>query len=116
MRSEKRRSPRFGISQFVTIGFGRETFLHADALNISRLGLLCTTEQHIDPGTRIFLSLVLEGDERINCEAVVTRSMRMETGFQVAMSLVEFSPEDSEKFNGFMLRLEADPRHQANHT
>lgn len=91
MATERRRAPRFQVSQLIELGFGRESQVAASGLNISSGGLLCRTEPYVEPGTRVFLSIHLPTDDIVNCEGIVLRSEKTSEGyFEAAISFTEF--------------------------
>jgi len=77
MNEEKRKHPRFYVSQLVNIEFGKETFIDAQGLNISHGGIYCRTNALIEPLTRVFIMLDLNFDGKvltIRTEGVVVHS------------------------------------------
>ncbi len=98
MAQERRRSPRFTIRQLIEIDYGKESYLRAEGINISRSGLLCTTEPEISPSSRVFLSLDFPGNDPINCEGFVVRSKPHGASSEVAINFTEFKENDAERF------------------
>jgi hypothetical protein len=101
MAEERRRSPRFTINQLIEVDYGRELFLRAKAINISRSGLLCSTDPELDTSSRVFLSLTLPDGDRINCEGLVVRAEPHGETNEVAINFTEFREDDAEKFVQF---------------
>ncbi len=77
MAEEKRKHPRFEINQLVELEFARETFVHAEGINLSAEGVLCITDEKCEPHTTVFLMMTVSlksGDRIIKCEGVVVHS------------------------------------------
>lgn len=74
MNEERRTVPRVNLEQCVRVSFGRETFIGADVLNLSRKGMLCSSDVPVENLERIFLmiNLPFTGETKtIQCEGVV---------------------------------------------
>lgn len=77
MKNEKREHPRFAIHQMVEVSFDRQSYIHAEAVNISENGLLCRSEEAPELYSSIELLLeisVHDKKETVQCEGVVVRS------------------------------------------
>jgi len=64
MRTERRKSERFLINQLIEIDMGREYFIPAEGVNISDEGLLCHTAEAIEPYSRVYMQLTLDGGKK----------------------------------------------------
>lgn len=105
MSSENRKHPRFEINQLVELDIGRETFIHADAANLSEGGLLCYTEEYCEPYTKVFLmmTLKLESRERIiKCEGVVVRSVKEGRRWNTGISITFMDNASRKIFDEFL--------------
>ncbi len=58
-KSEKRRYERFEVRQIIDIAFPRETFFHAEGLNLGEGGMLCRTSYPIEPLSTVYFLLEL---------------------------------------------------------
>lgn len=105
MSVENRKHPRFEINQLVELDFGRETFVHADAANLSEGGMLCKTDEQVDPYTKIFLmmTLTLRNRERIiKCEGVVVRSQKSGSQWDTGINITSMDAASRKIFNEFI--------------
>ena len=94
---ERRRHQRFALQQLVELGFGRERFLHADGLNISKSGIRCRTNEELEVSTTVTVYFTLDADEddpeTLRAEAVVMRCEPVdEEEFDVGMEFSMLSP------------------------
>ena len=105
MPDENRKHPRFDINQLVELDFGRETFVHADAANLSEGGILCKTDEQVDPYTKVFLmmTLSLQNRERIiRCEGVVVRSEKAGGQWDTGISITSMDAGSRRIFEEFI--------------
>lgn len=100
--TERRRSPRFHISQLVEVAYGREYFLQAAGIDISENGLLCETAEAPEKGSHVFLLLEVRGEypgchdgqpESIQIEGYVARTESAEEGYYVGIDFSEIPDE-----------------------
>ena len=73
MDGERRKSPRLSLNQCIQISFGKETYIDAEAVNISENGILCSSSETVESLDRIFLMIDLPfGDQTktIQCEGI----------------------------------------------
>lgn len=74
---ERRRHQRFALQQLVELGFGRERFIHAEGVDISKSGIRCQTSEEIEVSTTlsVYFTLDTESDnpDTLAAEAVVRR-------------------------------------------
>ena len=73
MSSDKRKSPRFPIEQFIDVSFGRETFVKATGLDISASGMRCELEGPLDPYASIYILLKISEEETIEVNGIIVR-------------------------------------------
>jgi len=90
------------------MGFGREEYIQASGINISRSGMLCTTEPEISPSSRVYLSFTLPDGVRISCDGFVVRTQSHGKENEVAINFVEFPEDDAAKLVEFFDRWERE--------
>ncbi len=98
------------IEHVIELSYGRESFVNARGLNLSKTGLLCTTDTYIEPYTTVFLAInVPAGPEgqTINCEGIVLRSTEEEEGYTTAISFMSFREKDAETLVDFLGKHES---------
>ena len=97
------------------IGFfpGREEYLWAEGVDLSREGLRCISNEAVDPLTNLFLMLELTDGEKmitIRCEGFV-RHARMEDGrCHFGVKIEGMSQEDRQHFEAHLSALESAHR------
>ncbi len=105
MAKERRRSSRFTIQHVIELSYGRESYVSARGINISKTGLLCTTDTYIEPYTTVLLAINVpvgpDGDT-INCEGMVIRSSEAGEGYTTAISFMSFREKDAEALVAFL--------------
>jgi len=105
MTDEKRQHPRFEINQLVELDMGRETFVHADAVNLSAGGILCKTDEQVDPYTKLFLMMTLNLQNReriIKCEGLVVRSEKAGDQWDTGISITSMDEASRKIFEEFI--------------
>lgn len=105
MAAEKRRAPRFRIEQMIELSFGREESLRCQGVDLSEVGVLCSTETSMEPGTRVFLLLSLgpgEDDEPVSCEGVVVRSTPTDWGFDSGVAFGDLSAAFQSRLKSYL--------------
>lgn len=75
----RRQEPRFFISQLIEMSFGKERWVRATALDISRHGFRGRLSDEIDPGSAMFVLFHLE-DEAVQVEAIAMHVSKNEDG------------------------------------
>ena len=110
MAAERRHEDRFSIDQMVELSFGRETFLHATGINISKTGLLCATDSYVDPYSQVSLMLTLPADPepyRMSCEGIVVRSEVEESQFLAGISFTSLEEADTKALASYLRKQKA---------
>lgn len=105
MTGERRRAPRFSLEQVIEMSYGHESFVNARGVNISKTGLLCTSDSYLEPYTTVVLTIkVPSGPEGqiLNCEGIVIRSTEENGGYTTAISFMSFRGQDAETLNAFL--------------
>jgi hypothetical protein len=96
MAKERRKTPRLGLHQCVQITFfGRETFVDAEALNISESGMLCSSPTLVDNLDKIFVmvDLPIGGEvEKIQCTGVVMYTQTRENKHFFGVQFIDLAP------------------------
>ncbi len=96
MGEERRKYPRFSLNQCIQISFGKETFIDAEAVNISMSGILCSSSVPIDNLDKIFMMIDLPiGNEikTIQCEGVPMYAKTVEGKNMFGVQFTEISEE-----------------------
>lgn len=105
MSAERRHEIRFSIDQIIELSFGRESFLHAIGINISKTGLLCATDSYLEPYAEVSLLLTIPvGSEnhRVGCDGIVVRSEIEQTRYLAGISFTSLSEQDSKILESFL--------------
>ena len=105
MRTERRKSPRFTINQMIDLELGRENYIAAEGVNISDEGLLCHTSELLEPYSRVFLQLSLNGEKKnqtIKCEGVVVRCKKNKKKYDTALEFADMEQSDKKKIHTFL--------------
>lgn len=94
---ERRRHQRFALQQLVELGFGRERYIHAEGLNISRSGILCRADEELDLSNTVTIYFTLDEDaeepETLAAEGVVQRcDPRSDGSYDVGLEFSMLSP------------------------
>ncbi len=82
----RRQEPRFSISQMVEMSFGKERWVHARGLDISRNGFRGKLSEEIETGTTVYVLFRID-EKPVQVEAVAihvspTEDGLYDTGFQ----------------------------------
>ncbi len=105
MSAENRKHPRFEINQLVELDFERESFVRADAANLSEGGVLCRTEEPCELHSTVFMmmTLSLKGSDRIiKCEGIVVRSEKKGKEWEVGISITSMDGASRKIFSEFI--------------
>jgi len=105
MRTERRKSQRFSINQLIEIDMGRENFIPAEGVNISDDGLLCHTSEALDPYSRVYIQLTLDGSKKkqvISCEGIVVRCKKNKKTYDTALEFASIDANDRKKIHEFL--------------
>ncbi len=109
MPQDKRRHPRFTISQFISVSFDRESFVQVSAEDISQGGMRCRTAVPIDPLTRVFLMVTIPtitGDYILKVEGVVVHSRKDGPDYALGVQFVDLMDSDKEALQEYLSSLE----------
>ncbi|HPS85542.1 MAG TPA: PilZ domain-containing protein [Spirochaetota bacterium] len=105
MVSERRKHPRFGISQLVEVDLGQEKYINAEGINLSRNGVLCKTEDECPLYSRVLLMVTLpyKNEERIvNMEGIVSRSVHKGKGWETGINITSINKAGRTVFDEVM--------------
>ncbi len=105
MREERRKARRFTIDHMVELDFGRESVVHASGINVSSSGLLCKSDNYMDPDTEVSLVLTVpseSGDHTISCDGVVVRSDRGKGRHLTAIEFISLADKDVGALEAFL--------------
>jgi hypothetical protein len=92
MGKSKRRSERFAIHRLTHLAFDKEAYVDADAVNISKSGLLCLVEEAISVARKVFLTVDIHaaGMGSFGCEGNVVRcEQQPDNYFEVAINFTD---------------------------
>lgn len=108
--TEKRKEQRCSISQMIGYFPGREEYLWAEGVNLSHEGLLCVSDNPIEPLTNLYLMLELSAGgvtKTLRCEGYVKHS-HMEGGrCSFGVKIETMSDEDRLHLNAYLAEREA---------
>jgi Tfp pilus assembly protein PilZ len=107
---EKRRHPRFRISQMLTLQQNNERVIHAQGVNISRSGLCCSTTERMQPGSTAYVILELQdhGVPRVSAEAVVVWCDPREGGYDAGLVFRTLYENSARALDQFLSPREAE--------
>ncbi len=99
MNDERRKYPRISLNQCIQISFGRETFIDAEAVNISQNGILCSTSEPIEDLDRIFLMIdipIMDEIKTIQCEGIPMYTESVNGKTQFGIQFIEIDEDSSD--------------------
>lgn len=105
MKEERRKSPRFTINQMIELDMGRETFIAAEGVNISDEGILCHSSESLDPYSRVYMQISLDGGKKkqtVSCEGVVVRCKKNKKNYDLALEFSDLEENDRKKIHSFV--------------
>lgn len=105
MNVERRKAPRFSINQMIEMDMGKEVFISAEGVNISEEGILCHTSEPIDPYSRVYMQISLDGVKKkqvFSCEGVVVRCKKNKKNFDTALEFSDLDDCDRKKIHTFI--------------
>ena len=106
---ERRKEQRCRISQMIGYYPGREEYLWAEGIDLSRDGLRCVSDNPIDPLTNLYLMLELtvgEVTKLVRCEGFVKHS-EMEDGRCIfGVKIERISEEDRQHLDAYLDEME----------
>lgn len=103
--AEKRKHPRFEINQMVELTYARENFVGAKGINISENGLLCETNERMEPYTVVFMMITIEHKKKeylMECEGVVIRSDKNKDHWDTGINITAVRNGDRGAFKEFV--------------
>ncbi|NCN05450.1 MAG: hypothetical protein GW949_07450 [Spirochaetales bacterium] len=107
MSDERRKEPRYQLRQLVHLGFGRETFIPAEGIDISTRGIGCRANRPVDPYSKMFFMLQLDpkgSEPEVTGEGLVMRCTQLdEDHYEIGIEYSEFhtgSLKDIETYLG----------------
>ena len=117
---EKRACPRFRINQIIAYGPNREENVFAETINISRLGVSCSSAQMVDPMTNVYLMMHVpsapgsaEAEHAVRCEGYVSHA-HVEGGRCVfGVKITPVYEDDQPAFEAYISSLEAEAETKA---
>lgn len=109
--TERRKSPRFKISQMIGYFPNREEYLWAEGIDISRGGISCISKSPIDPLTNLYLMLSIpssEGECLIRCEGYAAHSRMKDGQCHFGVRITRIEDEDRERLDAFITAMESE--------
>ena len=106
---ERRKEERCKISQMIGYYPGREEYLWAEGIDLSREGLRCVSDHPIDPLTNLFLMLELTvGDvtKQVRCEGFVKHSHLENGRCTFGVKIERISDEDRHHLDAYLQQVE----------
>lgn len=98
MGEERRKYPRLSLNQCIKISYGKETFIDAEAVNISQNGILCSTASSVGQLERIYMMIDLpSGSETrtIECEGIAMHTQTAEGKTFFGIQFIDMKESDS---------------------
>lgn len=95
----------------VDIAFPRETFFHADGVNLSEGGMLCRTNYDIEPLSQIFCMVNVESDEgplMLKTRGTVIHTRREGDEVFFGVSFDELDESEKSALRSYLERLEGE--------
>jgi len=108
VKDEKRSHPRFQINQLVEIDYGREQYISAEGVNLSKNGVLCKTEEECPLYSKVFMMMTLPHKNKnriINLEGVVIWSKHNRGSWETGISITSMTTASRTIFNEVMNHL-----------
>jgi c-di-GMP-binding flagellar brake protein YcgR len=105
MEKDRRRSDRFTIHQMIELSMSRETFFMAEGKNISEHGILCVSDEYIEPYKKVFLMLSFpEGTDNyiLQSDGIVIRCDKTDDGYAVGINFTDIDPTDKERLREYI--------------
>jgi len=109
MEQERRQYTRFIIDQFVKLSMGREIFIEAEGLNLSRGGLLGRTSAPIENLEKVFVMLNLpfgDGLECVRTEGIVVYTQAEGPDTQFGLRFTDMWDSDQDILDRYLKSLE----------
>lgn len=106
--ADRRRAPRFRISQMVEVRFDRERWVHAEGLDVSATGVRCRTVEELDPGTSIFLMISIDAERSVLVDAVLIHTRETDDGaFEAGFAFTHFHDSSRAVLDAYLDALDS---------
>ena len=105
---DRRRFPRFTISQAIEIGLNKEEFFTASVENVSEEGILIKSAKLLELQSKIYFLLQIkknQPDTSIECEGIVIHSDKARDKWLYGIHLTSFSKNGKKKYLEFVKSL-----------
>jgi c-di-GMP-binding flagellar brake protein YcgR len=113
MENDRRRERRFKMAQMIAYDMGREQYLSAKAVDISKGGIGFVSVDTIDPLVSVWLSFSVPMEEgkwhTIESEGYVVDVKDLEEGCRFGVSFSRMEEKDRNILHTYLARSEADP-------
>ncbi|WP_455381863.1 PilZ domain-containing protein [Salinispira pacifica] len=110
MQEERRKSSRFSIKGTIEFLSRGGSQVKGSGVNLSRSGVLCNTDEEIDPDTRVSVQMDLQspagGAEKIECDGVVIRSDEGKGAYDTGISFTSVPEGKSGRLDEFLKSCE----------
>lgn len=91
--ANRRKEDRFSISQLIEMGFGKERWVHARGIDISRNGFRGVLSEEIDSGSSMFVLFRIH-EQSVKLEAVAVHVAKTEDGaFEAGFHFTSVDPD-----------------------
>jgi c-di-GMP-binding flagellar brake protein YcgR len=105
-KRNRRDFPRVTLHQMVKLWHGRERFIQAEGINISRGGMLCKSPHPIDPADKMYVMFSLPSesgpDSTVEVEATVVHvHQEQDELYRFGIHFTDFSPYAQRVFDTF---------------
>jgi c-di-GMP-binding flagellar brake protein YcgR len=112
MENERRREQRFKMAQMIAYDMGREQYIKAKAVDISKGGIGFISDDFVDPLVTVWLSFSLPVEDgkwhSVESEGYVVDVRDHEDGCRFGVSFSRMDEGDRAILHAYLARLEAD--------
>jgi c-di-GMP-binding flagellar brake protein YcgR len=112
MENDRRREPRFKMAQMIAYDMGREQYIKARAVDISKGGIGFVSDDFIEPLVTVWLSFSLPlGDGKwhtVESEGYIVDVKDLEEGCRFGVSFSRMDEGDRSVLHAYLARLEAE--------
>lgn len=110
MEDERRASKRFKLSRMTAYDLGREKYIRAKGLDISRGGMAFVSEEYVEVGVPVWLSFSIPEPDgswhEMEAEGTIVNSSDFTQGCRFGVLITRMAPGDRADFDAFLDGLE----------
>lgn len=107
MTEERRHYERFTLDQCVTLSFGREDFIDAQGINLSRGGLLFSSTARLEAYQKLFVMINVPGGT-FKAEGLVIHSNPEGNKTVYGVKFTDISEDDERILEGYCASIASD--------